>query len=150
MSTAQWTGEPDGHSSKATTGRELSATPGPPGPPNNIRHGQRMIHARDGQTTVAVGAYLHRGGKSVYRDPARPPGLRRPPRPCPSGRRRRQQHPFLGPAHAGPLGTTETLWLDPARAGDGDCSPGATCGQRCSGLVLSGWQPASQAERWLP
>ncbi|WP_327669568.1 MULTISPECIES: DUF317 domain-containing protein [unclassified Streptomyces] len=33
-----------------------------------IRHGHLLIHAhaRDGHTTVAVGTYLHRGGKSVY------------------------------------------------------------------------------------
>ncbi|MFI1677384.1 DUF317 domain-containing protein [Streptomyces sp. NPDC020607] len=35
---------------------------------NDIRHGHLLIHAhaRDGHTTVAVGTYLHRGGKSVY------------------------------------------------------------------------------------
>ncbi|MGW5096400.1 DUF317 domain-containing protein [Streptomyces nodosus] len=33
-----------------------------------IRHGHLLIHAhaRDGHTTVAVGTYVHRGGKSVY------------------------------------------------------------------------------------
>ncbi|MEV8020018.1 DUF317 domain-containing protein [Streptomyces sp. NPDC086554] len=35
---------------------------------DDIRHGHLLIHAhaRDGHTTVAVGTYLHRGGKSVY------------------------------------------------------------------------------------
>ncbi|MER6424720.1 hypothetical protein [Streptomyces sp. NPDC001137] len=35
---------------------------------DDIRHGQLLIHAHahDGHTTVAVGTYLHRGGKSVY------------------------------------------------------------------------------------
>ncbi|MER5346738.1 DUF317 domain-containing protein [Streptomyces mirabilis] len=35
---------------------------------DNIRHGQLLIHAHahDGHTTVAVGTYLSRGGKSVY------------------------------------------------------------------------------------
>ncbi|MDI3418580.1 DUF317 domain-containing protein [Streptomyces luteolus] len=35
---------------------------------DDIRHGQLLIHAhaQDGHTTVAVGTYLHRGGKSVY------------------------------------------------------------------------------------
>ncbi|KPI02834.1 protein of unknown function DUF317 [Actinobacteria bacterium OK074] len=35
---------------------------------DDIRHGDLLIlaHARDGHTTVAVGTYLRRGGKSVY------------------------------------------------------------------------------------
>ncbi|MCX5094056.1 hypothetical protein OOK36_35360 [Streptomyces sp. NBC_00365] len=33
---------------------------------DDIRHGQLLIHAHDAHTTVAVGSYLHRGGKSVY------------------------------------------------------------------------------------
>jgi hypothetical protein len=35
---------------------------------DDIRHGQLLIHAHahDGHTTVAVGTYLHRNGKSVY------------------------------------------------------------------------------------
>ncbi|MFF6911843.1 DUF317 domain-containing protein [Streptomyces sp. NPDC012466] len=35
---------------------------------DDIRNGQLLIHAHahDGHTTVAVGTYLHRGGKSVY------------------------------------------------------------------------------------
>ncbi|CAL9460035.1 hypothetical protein [Streptomyces sp. enrichment culture] len=35
---------------------------------DDIRHGHLLIHAHahDGHTTVAVGTYLHRGGKSVY------------------------------------------------------------------------------------
>ncbi|WP_030748315.1 DUF317 domain-containing protein [Streptomyces sp. NRRL F-5135] len=35
---------------------------------DDILHGQLLIHAHahDGHTTVAVGTYLHRGGKSVY------------------------------------------------------------------------------------
>ncbi|WP_055495457.1 DUF317 domain-containing protein [Streptomyces sp. TP-A0356] len=35
---------------------------------DDIRHGQLLIHAHahDGHTTVAVGTYLHRSGKSVY------------------------------------------------------------------------------------
>ncbi|MFF7152696.1 DUF317 domain-containing protein [Streptomyces griseoaurantiacus] len=33
---------------------------------DDIRHGQLLIHAHDGHTTVAVGTYLGRGGKSVY------------------------------------------------------------------------------------
>ncbi|MET8561324.1 DUF317 domain-containing protein [Streptomyces flaveolus] len=35
---------------------------------DDIHHGQLLIHAHahDGHTTVAVGTYLHRGGKSVY------------------------------------------------------------------------------------
>ncbi|THC47323.1 DUF317 domain-containing protein [Streptomyces sp. A1499] len=35
---------------------------------DDIRNGRLLIHAhaRDGDTTVAVGTYLHRGGKSVY------------------------------------------------------------------------------------
>ncbi|MGW9356382.1 DUF317 domain-containing protein [Streptomyces diastaticus] len=35
---------------------------------DDIRNGHLLIHAhaRDGDTTVAVGTYLHRGGKSVY------------------------------------------------------------------------------------
>ncbi|WP_426567776.1 DUF317 domain-containing protein [Streptomyces canus] len=35
---------------------------------DDIRHGQLLIHAHahDGHTTVAVGTYLHPGGKSVY------------------------------------------------------------------------------------
>ncbi|MFB7645619.1 DUF317 domain-containing protein [Streptomyces sp. NPDC056084] len=35
---------------------------------DDIRHGQLLIHAHapDGHTTVAVGTYLYRGGKSVY------------------------------------------------------------------------------------
>ncbi|MFD3580854.1 hypothetical protein [Streptomyces sp. NPDC058683] len=35
---------------------------------DDIRDGQLLIHAHahDGHTTVAVGTYLHRGGKSVY------------------------------------------------------------------------------------
>ncbi|MFG3126810.1 DUF317 domain-containing protein [Streptomyces tendae] len=35
---------------------------------DDIRHGQLLIHAHahDGHTTVAVGTYLHRKGKSVY------------------------------------------------------------------------------------
>ena len=35
---------------------------------DDIRHGQLLIHAhaQDGHTTVAVGTYLHRGGKSIY------------------------------------------------------------------------------------
>ncbi|MER7720715.1 hypothetical protein ABTX99_27850 [Streptomyces flaveolus] len=35
---------------------------------DDIRHGHLLIHAHahDGHTTVAVGTYLHQGGKSVY------------------------------------------------------------------------------------
>ncbi|MER7684449.1 hypothetical protein [Streptomyces sp. NPDC097610] len=33
---------------------------------DDIRHGQLLIHAHDGHTTVAVGTFLHRNGKSVY------------------------------------------------------------------------------------
>ncbi|MGV9643670.1 DUF317 domain-containing protein [Streptomyces sp. NPDC003514] len=35
---------------------------------DDIRHGQLLVHAHahDGHTTVAVGTYLHPGGKSVY------------------------------------------------------------------------------------
>ncbi|MER5793301.1 hypothetical protein [Streptomyces sp. NPDC001980] len=35
---------------------------------DDVRHGQLLIHAHahDGHPTVAVGTYLHRGGKSVY------------------------------------------------------------------------------------
>ncbi|MFE6979285.1 DUF317 domain-containing protein [Streptomyces sp. NPDC057682] len=35
---------------------------------DDIQHGRLLIHAhaRDGHTTVAVGTYLHQGGKSVY------------------------------------------------------------------------------------
>ncbi|MEU5362328.1 hypothetical protein ABZ354_02270 [Streptomyces sp. NPDC005925] len=33
---------------------------------DDIRHGQLLIHAHDGHTTIAVGTYLHPVGKSVY------------------------------------------------------------------------------------
>lgn len=33
---------------------------------DDIRNGHLLIHAHDGHTTVAVGTYLHRTGKSVY------------------------------------------------------------------------------------
>ncbi|MGW8722504.1 hypothetical protein ACWGNR_24805 [Streptomyces althioticus] len=35
---------------------------------DDLRNGRLLIHAHahDGHTTVAVGTYLHRGGKSVY------------------------------------------------------------------------------------
>lgn len=33
---------------------------------DDIRNGHLLIHAHDGHTTVAVGTYLHRGGKCVY------------------------------------------------------------------------------------
>ncbi|MEE1831226.1 DUF317 domain-containing protein [Streptomyces sp. SP17KL33] len=33
---------------------------------DDIRYGRLLIHAHDGHTTIAVGTYLDRGGKSVY------------------------------------------------------------------------------------